>query len=93
MQGSPLYNAVAKGSIRLVRGKFLEDLWEKRQPWPLQQELPKHALWDAEEACSLWLTYGPCFLFALSYGWLDPVKNDPDLGGIQRSLGQCKWLL
>eukprot|EP00931_Biecheleriopsis_adriatica_P044599 TRINITY_DN25532_c0_g1_i2.p1 TRINITY_DN25532_c0_g1~~TRINITY_DN25532_c0_g1_i2.p1 ORF type:complete len:196 (-),score=16.06 TRINITY_DN25532_c0_g1_i2:20-607(-) len=49
----PLYDALANGSFRLVRGQILEDLWERRQPWPMQQELPKHALWDAEEACSL----------------------------------------
>eukprot|EP00930_Biecheleria_cincta_P017291 TRINITY_DN13791_c0_g1_i4.p1 TRINITY_DN13791_c0_g1~~TRINITY_DN13791_c0_g1_i4.p1 ORF type:complete len:649 (+),score=79.13 TRINITY_DN13791_c0_g1_i4:123-2069(+) len=97
VEGTPLYNALASGSLRLVRGKFLEDLWEKRQPWPLRQEMPKHALWDAEQACSHWRTYGPCFFFALSYGWLHPVKNDPDMWYLERVVRilreyrSCAW--
>eukprot|EP00931_Biecheleriopsis_adriatica_P027653 TRINITY_DN16596_c1_g2_i11.p1 TRINITY_DN16596_c1_g2~~TRINITY_DN16596_c1_g2_i11.p1 ORF type:complete len:583 (+),score=81.40 TRINITY_DN16596_c1_g2_i11:35-1750(+) len=96
-QGTPLYNALANGSLQLVRGKFLEDLWEERQPWPLRQELPKHALWEAEEACSLWRKYGPCFFFALSYGWLHSVKNDPDMWYLERvahvlrEYRKCAW--
>eukprot|EP00931_Biecheleriopsis_adriatica_P024097 TRINITY_DN15101_c0_g1_i1.p1 TRINITY_DN15101_c0_g1~~TRINITY_DN15101_c0_g1_i1.p1 ORF type:complete len:635 (-),score=81.02 TRINITY_DN15101_c0_g1_i1:94-1998(-) len=81
---SPLYEALASGSLRLVRGQFVRDCWKRRRPWPMCQEIPESGFWPPEEACSLWFTYGPVFFLALSYAWLHPVLNDPNMWHLER---------
>eukprot|EP00931_Biecheleriopsis_adriatica_P024104 TRINITY_DN15101_c0_g3_i1.p1 TRINITY_DN15101_c0_g3~~TRINITY_DN15101_c0_g3_i1.p1 ORF type:complete len:635 (-),score=87.15 TRINITY_DN15101_c0_g3_i1:18-1922(-) len=81
---SPLYAALSSGSVRLVRGSFIKDCWETRRPWPMRQEMPESGFWSAAEACRMWRMYGPVFFFALSYAWLHPVLNDPDMWHLER---------
>lgn len=72
--------AMTSGDIALVRGDYIERVWQDGGILPRRQELPRAAVWDVEE---LLLDVGDARrpmprLIALSYSWVTPQHPDPE---------------
>jgi len=84
LQSSPLYEALSKGHVRLVRGSYFQRRAAEGLPWQRRAEVSDCDLWSPEVAVKHWADFGPGFFLALSYPWLSREHSDPELWHLRR---------
>lgn len=83
-EGTKFSQLISTGCFQIVKGRYFEDCFARRQRIQPRQHIPQEYLFDGDTALKLWYEWGSMFLFAISYPWIDAAHPDPDLWHTER---------